>query len=86
MEAELNKVMGKIYSGDQVKARIEAINVAEGGEKTVTLRETLFDPRYSKATLVGVILSAMQQLSGINVIIFYGGNIFSSVIDLGNLI
>jgi hypothetical protein len=59
MEAELNEVMGKIYSGDQVKPRIEAINVAEGGEKTITLSETLFDPRYRKATFVGVTLAAM---------------------------
>jgi hypothetical protein len=44
----------------KVKNRIEAINVAEGGEKTITLKETLSDPRYRKATFVGVILSAMQ--------------------------
>jgi hypothetical protein len=87
MEAELNDVMGKIYTGDQVKTRIEAINVAEGGQKAITLNETLFDPRFRKATFVGVILSAMQQLSGINVIIFYGGNIFQDVVPgLGNLI
>jgi hypothetical protein len=52
--------MGKIYSGDQVKSRIDAINVASGGEKTITLKETLFDPRYRRATFVGVTLSTMQ--------------------------
>jgi len=60
MEAQLNEVMGKIYSGDQVKSRIDAINVSSGGEKAITLKETLFDPRYRRATLVGVTLSAMQ--------------------------
>ena len=37
MDAQLNEVMGKIYSPDQVKTRIDAINVAQGGEKAITL-------------------------------------------------
>lgn len=60
MDGQLNEVMGKIYSGDQVKTRIDAINVSSGGsEKTITLSETLFDPRYRRATFVGVTLSTM---------------------------
>jgi len=53
--------MGKIYSGDQVKTRIDAINVSSSiNEKTISMGETLFDPRYRRATLVGVTLSTMQ--------------------------
>jgi len=34
--------------------------VKEGKEKTVTLYQTILDPRYRKATLIGVTLSAFQ--------------------------
>jgi len=61
MDGELNEVMGKIYSGDQVKTRIDAINVSSSSnEKAVTMGETLCDPRYRRATLAGVTLSTMQ--------------------------
>lgn len=85
--AELNQVMGKIYTPDQVKQRIDDINVVanqDGEANKVTIMQTLTDPRYKKATLIGVSLSAMQQLSGINLVLFYGGNVFSAVISLGN--
>jgi hypothetical protein len=53
--------MAKIYSEDQVKTRIDAINViASGNEKDITLAQTLCDQRYRRATLVGVTLSIMQ--------------------------
>ncbi len=54
--------MGKIYTADQVKLRIDDINVNsndEGGSKNITVMQTLTDPRYKKATLIGVALSAM---------------------------
>jgi MFS family permease len=88
MNAQLNEVMGRIYSSDQVSTRIEAINVSSGGEtKAITLSETLCDPRYSRATFVGVSLSALQQLSGINLVMFFGGGIFSGVLtNWGNFI
>ena len=56
-DAELNDVMGKIYSGDLVKSRIDEINVDSGEKRSITLRETVCDPRYSKATIVGSTLS-----------------------------
>jgi hypothetical protein len=61
--------------------------VSAGGEKAITLSETLFDPRYRRATLVGVTLSTMQQLSGINLVMFFGGGIFVKVLTTwGNYI
>ena len=61
MNAQLNEVMGKIYSSDQIKNRIDAINVSSNGEtKTISLSETLCSPRYRKATFVGVSLSTLQ--------------------------
>jgi hypothetical protein len=55
--------MGKLYTADQVKQRTDDINVTsndEGGSKNITVMQTLTDPRYKKATLIGVALSAMQ--------------------------
>jgi len=37
MNGELNKVIGKIYSGDQVKTRINAINVTSSATRRVSL-------------------------------------------------
>ncbi len=55
--AELSTVMGKIYSADQVQARIDAINVDSKSGKTITMKETIFDPKYKMATLVGILLN-----------------------------
>ena len=87
MNAQLVEVIGKIYSSDQVNNRIKVINVSKGVEKVISLRETLFDPRYRRATFIGVTLSALYRLSGINLLLFYGGNIFSNIVpDMGNFI
>jgi hypothetical protein len=87
MNAQLIEVSSKIYSRDHIKARIEAINVSKGGDTVITLRETFFDPRYRRATIIGVALSALYRLSGFNLLIFYGGNIFSNIVpNMGNFI
>lgn len=87
MNAHLIEVFGKIYSTDQVNTRIKEINVSKGEEKDITLGETLFDPRYRRATFIGVALSALYRLSGFNLLIFYGGNMFSNIVpDMGNFI
>ncbi|CAI2359238.1 unnamed protein product [Moneuplotes crassus] len=38
---------------------------------------SIFKPKYWRSFLVGCILSMLQQLSGINIIIFYSGEIFN---------
>jgi hypothetical protein len=50
--------MGKIYSSDQIESRIDSIPVAVGGA-SLTYGETLFSPKYRKATLMGCALAVM---------------------------
>lgn len=46
-KAELNDIMGKIYSGDQVAKRIESIIVStDGGDSSPSYSETLTSPKY----------------------------------------
>ena len=80
--AELTAVMGKLYASDQVQKRIRLIEVktSEEGEKAAapSYKDTLCSPQYSTATLVGCLLAVFQQLSGINIVIFYSSTIMTS--------
>ena len=57
--AELNTIMGKIYSHDQVQSRIDSIVISSGGSAP-SYRETLTSPKYMVATIIGCILSLSQ--------------------------
>ena len=79
-DAKLNELMGKIYHPDRVRERIDAIQVDPPGSGSgPTYKELLFHPKFAKATLYGCLLSALQQLSGINAVMFYSGNIISGI-------
>ena len=41
--------------------------------------ESFTDSAYRSATILGCMLMVLQQLSGINVLIFYSSNIFESI-------
>ena len=74
--------MLRIYSPDpeQIPQRIDAIVIAhadQGGAPT--FKQTLCDPRYAYATFVGCALSILQQLSGINAVMFYSSTIMGKV-------
>lgn len=58
--ADLNIIMGKIYSHDQVQSRIDAIVIASGGSGGPTYRETLTSPKYVISTIIGCTLSLLQ--------------------------
>jgi Sugar (and other) transporter len=45
-----------------------------------SMLESFTDPAYRRATIMGCLMMVFQQLSGINVLIFYSSNIF---INLG---
>lgn len=71
--------MGKIYSHDQVQSRIDGIVIASGGSGGPTYSETLTSPKYMVSTIIGCTLSLMQQLSGINIVMFYSSKILDSL-------
>lgn len=78
--ANLNELMGKIYEVDRVGERIDAITIENGSQvQGVTYGETFCSPRFKVATLVGCCLSVLQQLSGINAVMFYSSKIFKDV-------
>ena len=72
--AELNEIMGRIYSHDQVQSRIDEIVVGSSGSSP-SYKETLLSPKFRVATIIGCTLSLMQQLSGINIVMFYSSTI-----------
>ncbi len=81
-DAKLNEVMGKIYQADRVRERIESIQIEAGGadkDNSPSYRDVVCHPKYATASMVGFILAAVQQLSGINAIMFYSGNIISGI-------
>ena len=43
------------------------------------MKECFTDPAYNRATFMGCLMMVFQQLSGINVLIFYSSTIFENV-------
>ena len=78
----LNEFMGKLYQPYIVQQKIDEI--AAGGLDTtdadmahnVSYKEVFTGPLYRRATFVGCTLAVFQQLTGINIIMFYSTKIF----------
>lgn len=49
-------------------------------EEQPGVMQVLCDPRYRKATFIGIVLAAFNQLSGLNALNFYSSDIFDSVL------
>jgi hypothetical protein len=83
---ELSALMRSMYQPAAVQRRVSEIpsqnkndDESEVEQEKQTKAQAICDPRYSRATMVGCALSMFQQLSGINVIIFYSSTIFENV-------
>lgn len=88
-QEKLEKLMKKIYKPGFADQRIEMVKEEvenrgnDGGEEaTLSWNEVFCGVRYSRATFVGIVLAMLQQLTGINVIIFYSNTIFAHGTDL----
>ena len=82
--AKLNEFMKKIYHPHVVQERIDEI---AGGGVDISHTDEVANigygavccgPQYSRATFVGCSLSIFQQMTGINVIMFYSNTIFKN--------
>lgn len=81
---KLNEFMSKIYHATVVQEKIDEIQA--GGVDTTHAEDignigygaVCCNPTYSRATFVGCSLSIFQQLTGINVIMFYSTTIFKN--------
>ena len=73
--------MRRIYKPDAVQSRVLSIQVKNEGEEGggPSMLESFTDSAYRSATILGCMLMVLQQLSGINVLIFYSSNIFESI-------
>ena len=86
-EEELLVVMKKFYTGMEVRRRLDALQAGsqrnEGKQESqeVTIKETFLDPRIRGAAWVGFWLVTIQQLTGINAVIFYSAQLFGRDVD-----
>lgn len=81
-EAELKAFMNKIYTEEATaNERIEQIVVEEGedDDSGPSYGAICCDPRYRRATGVGITLAIFSQLTGINVIMFYSNILFKGL-------
>lgn len=77
---DLNKLMNNIYKTEEIaQERIDIIVVAVGEDGEISYGEVCCDPKYSKATFVGITLAIFSQLTGINAIMFYSNKIFKGL-------
>jgi len=80
----LYKLMRKIYDKESVvQERIGFIVVDDigfgTGDKYQSYSTICCSPKYKRATLVGCVLSILQQLTGINAIMFYSNMLFKGL-------
>ena len=73
--------MRRIYKPDAVQSRVLSIQVKNEGDEGggPSMLQSFTDSAYRSATILGCMLMVLQQLSGINVLIFYSSNIFESI-------
>lgn len=83
---ELSRLMGKLFHHNEVSARIQVLKDAKAeadranakrGAGGVSMKATFFDPSIRQSAYVACVISALQQLSGINAIIFYANQVFA---------
>ena len=82
----LNELMSKIYHPYVVQERIaelegeeqlDGVSANNADEDNISYGKVCCDPRYSRATFVGCSIAIFQQLTGINVIMFYSNTVFA---------
>ena len=75
---KLTALMRRIYKPEAVQSRVLAIQVKNEGENDSgpTMLESFKDKAFRRASILGCMIMLLQQLSGINVLIFYSAKIF----------
>ena len=78
---KLTALMRRIYKPEAVQSRVLAIQVRNEGENDSgpSMLESFKDKNYRRASILGCMIMLLQQLSGINVLIFYSSTIFNSI-------
>ena len=77
---DLNYLMNRIYKTEEIaQERIDVIVTVDEDDDDVTYGQVCCDRKYARATIVGCTLSVFQQLTGINVIMFYSNILFKGL-------
>jgi hypothetical protein len=73
--------MNNIYKTEEIAIEriAEIVVISDEDGKKITYGSLCCGPRYRRATLVGCTLSVFQQLTGINVIMFYSNILFKGL-------
>lgn len=77
-EEEARHILGRLHGG-RAKRELEEISQTIGPKKRTHVWRDLFSKRIRPILLLGMLLFFFQQLSGINVIIYYAPTIFREI-------
>lgn len=72
---EAERVLSKWMGREELVRQVEEIRRAHSAEEQMAFR-VLLRPRYRRLALIGIALAVLQQLTGINVIMYYAPLIF----------
>ena len=78
--AEAEAVLAKVSGEDDPAARVKAISASmeETGGRKLSIGE-IFSSKWRGLVLVGMMIAAFQQLTGINGVFFYSNSLFAAV-------
>ena len=78
--AEAGAVLAKVSGEDDPAARVKAIaaSMEETGGRKLSISE-IFSSKWRGLVLVGMMIAAFQQLTGINGVFFYSNSLFAAV-------
>lgn len=76
--------MGKIYESYMLEAKIWEIDIGESHEQTSSVEVIYYsdlfkDPRFEKATTIGLMLSFFSQFSGAYAFLFFSNTLFEDM-------
>jgi len=71
---EARHVLGRVRNADEIDSELNEIEAALS--KTISVQELLTSKLFLKVLLLGIVLQAIQQFSGINTVIYYAPTIF----------
>ena len=79
---EAKEVLLKFHSADQVEEELEEITTSIKSEGGLRL-SAMFKKGILPIVVIGAVLSALQQFTGINAVLYYGADIFEKALGFG---
>jgi len=84
LEEQARKVLNRLHEGDVAQKEIDDIKLSlEKERKNEVSSGSVFNKSVLPIIIIGSILSLLQQLTGINAVLYYGGDIFEKALGFG---